>query len=162
MVALRCCVSFCCTSESAVVYIYICSLLSLPPTLHAIPLEHCTELPVLYSSLPLAIYFAHVCVSCSVMSNSATPWTIASQTPLSTEFSRQESWSGLPFPSPGGSSRPGDQTWVSCIAGRFFIIWAAWEAPFYTWPLNSSYPLLHLPPHSGTHPWTGRSPDTLL
>ena len=31
----------------------------------------------------------------------ATPWTVAHQAPLSTEFSRQEYWSGLPFHSPG-------------------------------------------------------------
>jgi len=31
----------------------------------------------------------------------ATPWTVAYQAPLSMWFSRQESWSGLPFPSPG-------------------------------------------------------------
>ena len=31
----------------------------------------------------------------------ATPWTVACQTPLSMGFSRQEHWSGLPFPSPG-------------------------------------------------------------
>ena len=30
-----------------------------------------------------------------------TPWTIAHQTPLSMEFSVQEYWSELPFPSPG-------------------------------------------------------------
>ena len=30
-----------------------------------------------------------------------TPWTVAHQASTSTEFSRQESWSGLPFPSPG-------------------------------------------------------------
>ena len=30
-----------------------------------------------------------------------TPWTVAHQAPLSIEFSRQEYWSGLPFPSPG-------------------------------------------------------------
>ena len=30
----------------------------------------------------------------------ATPWTVARQDPLSMEFSRQESWSGLPFPFP--------------------------------------------------------------
>ena len=30
-----------------------------------------------------------------------TPQTVACQTPLSIGFSRQESWSGLPFPSPG-------------------------------------------------------------
>ena len=35
------------------------------------------------------------------MSDSAIPWTASCPTPLSTEFSRQESWGGLPFPSPG-------------------------------------------------------------
>ena len=41
-----------------------------------------------------------VCVSRSVMSDSfETLWTIACQAPLSTEFSRQEHWSELPFPS---------------------------------------------------------------
>ena len=35
------------------------------------------------------------------MSNSfTTPWTVACYGPLSMEFSRQEYWSGLPFPSP--------------------------------------------------------------
>ena len=36
----------------------------------------------------------------------ATPWTVARQAPLSKGFSRQEYWSGLPFPSPGESSQP--------------------------------------------------------
>ena len=36
-----------------------------------------------------------------------TPWTIASQAPLSMEFSRQEFWSGLPFPPPGDLADPG-------------------------------------------------------
>ena len=31
----------------------------------------------------------------------ATPWTVAYEVPPSMEFSRQEYWSGLPFPSPG-------------------------------------------------------------
>ena len=31
----------------------------------------------------------------------ATPWTIALQAPLPTGFSRQEYWSGLPYPPPG-------------------------------------------------------------
>ena len=31
----------------------------------------------------------------------ATPWTVAYQAPPSMEFSRQEYWSGLSFPSPG-------------------------------------------------------------
>ena len=34
-------------------------------------------------------------------------WTVALQDPLSLEFSSQEYWSGLPFPSPGGLSNPG-------------------------------------------------------
>ena len=34
------------------------------------------------------------------MSDSVIPWTVASQPPLSMEFSRQEYWSGLLFPSP--------------------------------------------------------------
>ena len=37
----------------------------------------------------------------------ATPWTVAYQAPLSMRFSRQEYWSGLPFPSPGDLSDPG-------------------------------------------------------
>ena len=36
-----------------------------------------------------------------------TPWTVACQTPLSMGFSRQEYWSGLPFPSPGDLPDPG-------------------------------------------------------
>ena len=35
------------------------------------------------------------------------PWTIACQAPLSVEFSRQEYWSGLPFPNPGDLPDPG-------------------------------------------------------
>ena len=37
----------------------------------------------------------------------ATPWTVAHQAALSVDFSRQEYWSGLPFPSPGDLSHPG-------------------------------------------------------
>ena len=37
----------------------------------------------------------------------ATPWTVAYQAPSSMGFSRQEYWSGLPFPSPGDLPNPG-------------------------------------------------------
>ena len=37
----------------------------------------------------------------------ATPWTVSYQAPPSVEFSRQEYWSGLPFPSPGDLPDPG-------------------------------------------------------
>ena len=68
-------------------------------------------------------------VSCSVMSNSlwthglqATsllyPWKFPGKSPgVGSHFSR-------------GSSQPKDRTPVSHIAGRFFIIWATWEAHF--------------------------------
>ena len=54
----------------------------------------------------------------SVMSGSATPWTVARQAPLSMGFSRQE-W--LAISSPRGSSQPWDQTHISYICQH-------WEA----------------------------------
>ena len=52
-----------------------------------------------------------------------TPWTVAHQAPLSMEFSRQEYWNGLPFPSPGDLLDPRIEP-VSfaflALAGRFF------------------------------------------
>ena len=46
-------------------------------------------------------------VSPSVVSDSAAPWTAAHQAPPSMGFSRQEYWSGVPFPSPGDRPDPG-------------------------------------------------------
>ena len=48
-----------------------------------------------------------MCVCSSVMSDSATPWTVAHQAPLPVGFPRQELRSGLPFPSPGDLPNPG-------------------------------------------------------
>ena len=45
-----------------------------------------------------------------------TPWTVARQAPLSMEFSRQEYWSGLPFPLPGDFP----DLEIEPLAGRFF------------------------------------------
>ena len=45
-----------------------------------------------------------VTLSCLTLCN---PWTVARQAPLSMEFSIQEFWSGLPFPSPGDLPNPG-------------------------------------------------------
>ena len=51
----------------------------------------------------------HVCMfSRSLMSESfATLWTVVGQAPLSMGFSRQEYWSGLPFPTPENLPDPG-------------------------------------------------------
>ena len=50
----------------------------------------------------------------------ATPWTIAYQAPLSMGFSRQEYWSGLPFPSPGDLPDPGIKPASPALACGFF------------------------------------------
>ena len=61
-------------------------------------------------------------------------------------FSRQDYCSGLPCPPPGESSWPEDRTWVSCIVGRFLIIWATrethnqcWVEEIYIFPLLYSF-----------------------
>ena len=51
--------------------------------------------------------FALVAYSLSRVRLLATPWTVAHQALLSMGFSRQESWSGLSFPSPGDLPDPG-------------------------------------------------------
>ena len=52
-----------------------------------------------------------------------TPWTVARQAPLSMGFSRQEYWSGLPFPPPGDLLHPGiepESPAGSALAAGFF------------------------------------------
>ena len=49
-----------------------------------------------------------------------TPGTVALQAPLSMAFSRQEYWSGLPFPSPGDLPNPGIKPVSPALAGKFF------------------------------------------
>ena len=48
-----------------------------------------------------------MCVIHPAVSDSARLWTVARQAPLSTEFPRQEYWSGLPCPPPGNLPNPG-------------------------------------------------------
>ena len=48
-----------------------------------------------------------MCVVLSRVRIFATPWTAARQAPLSMEFSTQNYWSGLPFPTPGDLPDPG-------------------------------------------------------
>ena len=70
-----------------------------------------------------------------------TPWTIAHQAPLSMGFTRQEYWSGLPFPSSGDLPNAG----IKCkppmspaLAGRFFTTEQPGK-PHSWWPvLNAS------------------------
>ena len=68
----------------------------------------------------------------SVVSKSLQPpWAVAHQTPLSMEFSRQEFWSGFPFPTPGDLPDPGIEPASPAspaLAGGFFTTSTTWEA----------------------------------
>ena len=60
----------------------------------------------------------------------ATLWTVAHQASLSMGFSRQEYWSGLPFPSPGDLLNPGIEPtslMSPALADRFFTASITWE-----------------------------------
>ena len=74
-----------------------------------------------------------VCMLCCVRLF-ATPWTVARQAPLSMEFSKQESCSGLPFHTLRSlPTNPGFEL-VSPVApalsGRFFTTSATWKVPW--------------------------------
>ena len=77
----------------------------LPLALSFLPGETLSHVHLLNPSSPSSVHcvlshFSHVRLF-------ATPWTVAHQAPLSMGFSRQEYWSGLPFPSPGDLPNPG-------------------------------------------------------
>ena len=57
-----------------------------------------------------------------------TPWTIARQAPLSIGILQARILDWVAMPSSRGTSRPTNQTSVSCTAGRFFTSWATQEA----------------------------------
>ena len=64
-----------------------------------------------------------MCCILSCLSLFGTPCTVTQQAPLSMEFYRQEYWSGLPFPAPGGLPDPGIEPAslvFPVLAGRFF------------------------------------------
>ena len=78
-----------------------------------------------------------------------TLWTVACQTPMSMGLSRQEYWSGLPFPPPGDLSNPGTEhvslidRWVLSHSVQFSSV--AQSCLTLCDPMNSSMP--GLPAH---------------
>ena len=66
--------------------------------------------------------------SAAIVSDSVAPGAIAQQAPLSMGFSRQEYWSGLPFPPPGHLPDPEIEPASPALAGRFFTTSTNWEA----------------------------------
>ena len=82
---------------------------------------------------PLALFrvtwgFATSCGRCSVVSDSATPWTVPHQAPLSRGFSRSTilEWVAISFSR--RSSQQGDPTRVSWVGGWVLYFWATKEA----------------------------------
>ena len=77
--------------------------------------------------------FTYVCISYfSHFWLCVTLWTVACQAPLSMEFSRQEYWSGLPFPPAGDLADPGiEPTSLTspALAGRFFTTSTTYTFP---------------------------------
>ena len=67
----------------------------------------------------------------SVMSHSASPWTVAHRASLSKGLSLQQYWCGLPFPAPGDHLDPGIEPASPAsleLAGGFFTTGTTWEA----------------------------------
>ena len=99
---------------------------------HVVELHRPTYMKIFFNSKYYSIYifnylldissYIYVCVlSCfSHIRLFVTLWTVAHQAPLSMGFSRQEYWSGLPFPSPGNLSDPGVKHKPPALAGGFF------------------------------------------
>ena len=115
----------------------------------------------------------YVCVRLCVFGGSvakssptlAILWTVARQAPLSVEFSRQEYWSWLTFPSPGDFPTQGSNTGCphsgGSLAGGFFTDWAAREA----FSVSPSVMSESLQPHGLKHtrllsPWNSPGKST--
>ena len=98
-----------------------------------------------------------------------TLWTVAHQALLSMEFSRQECWSGLPFPSPEDLPKPGMEHKSPALAGGFFtteppgkLLGLGWGGPKTVTHLGPSTPPQNM--DSGAllaTPRLGRAPPVL-
>ena len=127
----------CAVSERPVLWGCYCSTAFLVWPLCAIPLDLWIFFPHVINTDFLVKYFKKfvmnsnpiyicmyryvctcVCV-CTVVSDFVTLWTVAHQAPLSMEFSRQECWSQLPFPTPGDLPDPGVEPKSPALAGGF-------------------------------------------
>ena len=87
------------------------------------PNVHCSTI---YNSQDMSVLMD------SVVSNSVTPWTVACQVLSSMGFSRQEYWSGLPFPPPGDLPNAGMEPDVSNT--RHLLCLLHWQAcSFISW-----------------------------
>ena len=88
-------------------YIRLVQSLSVPHLLHFLwwYIISCAVTHNTHSQIPHHIKWSEVAQSCLTLCNPVN--CIAHQAPLSMGFSRQEYWSGLPFPPPGDLPDPG-------------------------------------------------------
>ena len=131
----------CCTMKLiSHMYRYITSLVSPSPNTlpNLIPLGHQRAprwAPCATQQVPTSYLFNKCMLSLfSCVQLFATLWTVAHQTPLFMRFSRQEYWSGLPFPTPGNPD-PENQTHISyvfCIGRQVLYHQCHLGSPFYT------------------------------
>ena len=124
-------------------------------------LESCLKIIDEYIQVCLFFFFFLFLLVAKLCPTLATPWTVACQAPLSMGFSRQEYWSGLPFPSPGGLPNPGtepgspalqaDSLWTElcgmsvccCLYHNPSRHCASWSIPFHLYliPVSFSNPV---------------------
>ena len=112
------------TCTSRFLNLYPIVSLFLPPGHWKLFLKNIMCNVVLYFVLYACMLSCFSCVRLFV-----TPWTVTHQAPLSIGFCRQESWSGVPFPSPRDPPDPGinlAQSASPALADRFYH-WATWE-----------------------------------
>ena len=100
-----------------------CSVrLSPPSTLSPQQFMQISSSTLNFIHLFLRVSYACVCMSLNRVPLFGTPWTVTHPAPLSMEFSRQEYWNGLPFPSPGNLPSPGIEPRSLALQSRFFTI----------------------------------------
>ena len=89
--------------------------------------------------------------TCSVLSDSVTPWTVAHQALLSMEFPRQEYRSALPFPTPGDLPDPGIELASLAsptLAGGFFTTVPPGKPAIQMFNKNRLFPIITMESHT--------------
>ena len=85
------------------------------------------------------IYIHYIYVLCAhAQSLFMTLWTVANQAPLSTGFSKQEYWSGLPCPPPGDLPNPGTEPMSPALQVDSLLL-SYWESPIYVLYIHTVY-----------------------
>ena len=104
------------------------NILLLPTLSHTLLIALCFSCQRLFFALFITLFIIishlHCELSCSVVSDSATSWTVTCQAPLSMGILQARILEWVAFPFSRRSSQPRDRTQVFHIAGRFFTSWA--------------------------------------